>query len=154
MSSAVSKTNYLFWWGRLFVPWWKAAAVAGLLLLAVLGVWRAFFHLSPVDRGLVALNKAYEHERPLEVRVSAISYAPHSTKRGAEPQNIDYRARDLSGSLLIGAVSDEPNASALHALGRFYLMQRELDKAILQFEEALKSSPDDAQLHSDLGAAM
>ena len=86
--------------------------------------------------------------------MTGLSYAPYSAKRGDEPENVDYRARDLSRSLLLSAASDNPNPSTLHALGRFYLTQKEFDKATLQFEEALKASPDDVQLHADQGAAL
>jgi CHAT domain-containing protein/tetratricopeptide (TPR) repeat protein len=142
------------WWTRLFQPPWKIAAFAALILVAGLGVWRALLYQSPVERGLIALNVAYKQQRPLEARVIGMSYAPHSGKRGGDAENVDYRARDLSRSLLLGAASDNPNASTLHALGRSYLMQKEFDKAILDFQEALKSSPDDAELHADLGAAL
>lgn len=142
------------WWNRPFQPRWKIAAFAALILVAVLGIWRAFLYKSPVERGLIALNAAYQQQRPLESRVTGMSYAPYSGKRGGEPENVDYRARDLSQSLLLAAASDNPNPYSLHALGRFYLAQKEFDKAILQFGEALKSSPDDAQMHADLGAAL
>jgi CHAT domain-containing protein/tetratricopeptide (TPR) repeat protein len=142
------------WWTRLFQPPWKIAGFAALILVAGLGVWRAFLYQSPVERGLTALNVAYKQQRPLEARVIGMSYAPHSGKRGGDAENVDYRARDLSRSLLLGAASDNPNASTLHALGRSYLMQKEFDKAILEFQEALKSSSNNAQLHADLGAAL
>lgn len=143
------------WWSTLFAPRWRIVAFAVLLLLLVgIGLWRVFFRHPQVESGLVALNKAYSQQRPLEVRVTGLSYAPYSAKRGGEPENVDYRARDLASSLLLGAASDNPNPSTLHALGRLYLTQREFDKAILQFEEALKSSPNDAHLHADLGAAL
>ena len=140
-------------WMRSFAPRWKFL-LALVVFIAGFGIWRGFFYRSQVERGLIALNKAYKNERPLEVRVTGMSYAPHSDKRGGDSQNIDNRARDLSGSLLLTAASDNPNASTLNALGRFYLMQKEFDKAIRQFQEALKSSPDDAQLHADLGGAL
>ena len=142
------------WWTKLFQPRWKIAAFAILILVAGLGVWRASFYQSPVDRGLIALNAAFKQQRPLEARVIGMSYAPHSGKRGGDPENVDYRARDLSRSLLLGAASDNPNASTLHALGRSYLMQKEFDKAISEFQQALKSSPNNEQLHADLGAAL
>lgn len=151
--SRVRKVEQATWWTRLFQPRWQTAAFATLILVAGLGVWRALFYQSPVERGLVALNLAYKQQRPLEARVTGMSYAPHSGKRGGEPENVDYRARDLSRSLLLDAASN-PNPSTLHALGRLYLVQKEFDKANLQFQEALKSSPDDAQLHADLGAAL
>jgi CHAT domain-containing protein/tetratricopeptide (TPR) repeat protein len=142
------------WWSTLFAPRWRIAAFAILLLMIGVGLWRVFFYRPQVETGLVALNKAYSLQRPLEARVTGLSYAPYSAKRGNEPENVDYRARDLSRSLLLSAASDNPNPSTLHALGRFYLTQKEFDKATLQFEEALKASPDDAQLHADQGAVL
>jgi len=152
--SKVRKVKQITWSTRLFQPRWKIAAFAALILMAGLGTWRVFFLHSPLERGLVELNKAYKQERPLEARVTGMYYAPYSAKRGGEPETVDYRARDLSRSLLLGAASDNPNSATLHALGRLYLTQKEFDKAILQFQEALKSSPDNAQLHADLGAAL
>lgn len=142
------------WWSALFAPRWKFAAFALLALFAVVVVWRLGFRQTQVERGLVALDKAYTQQRPLEVRITGMSYARFSATRGSEPQPVDARALDLSRTLLQGAASDDPNPSTLDALGRFYLTQKEFDKAILQFEEALKSSPDDARLHADLGAAL
>lgn len=150
-SQPAERTN---WWTKLFQRRWQTAAFAALLVVAGLGAWRAFFYQSPVDRGLIALNAAYKQQRPLEARITGMSYAPHSGKRGGEPENVDYRARDLSRSLLLGAASDSPSPSTLHALGRLYLAQKEFDRAISELREALKSSPDDAQLHADLGAAL
>lgn len=142
------------WWDTLFAPRWKVAAFAALVLLTAVVVWRVGFYRSQVDRGLVALDRTYKQQRPLEARVTGLSYAPFSATRGGEPEGVNYRERDLSRALLLGAASDDPNPSTLHALGRLYLTQKEFDKAILQFEEALKASPDDAQLHADFGAAL
>ena len=61
------------WWTRLFQPRWKIAAFASLLLIAALGVWRAFIYQSQVERGLIALNTAYQQQRPLEARLSVMS---------------------------------------------------------------------------------
>jgi len=133
---------------------WKMAAVVAFVALAGAGIWYAVFHQPPEARGLAALDKAYRRQRPLEARVVGLTYAPFVAERGGEAEEVDYRARDHSRSLLLGAAEDNPSASTLSALGRFYLTQREFDKAILQFEEALKSSPDDPQLHADLGAAL
>lgn len=107
-----------------------------------------------MERGLIALNTAYKQERPLEARVTGMSYAPYSVMRGGDPETVDYRARDLSLALLLDAASGDSDAWTLHALGRLYLMQKEFDKAISQLQEALKSAPDDAELYSDLGAAL
>lgn len=133
---------------------WKVAAVAAFVALAGAGVWYAAFRQPPEARGLAALDKAYRRQRPLEARVVGLTYAPFVAKRGGGPEEVDSRALDHSRSLLLDAAEGNPSASTLGALGRFYLTQREFDKAILQFEEALKSSPNDAQLHADLGAAL
>jgi CHAT domain-containing protein/tetratricopeptide (TPR) repeat protein len=142
------------WLGGLLVPRWKAAAFALLALLAVVVVWRVGFHQTQVERGLAALDKAYKQQRPLEARITGMSYARFSVARGGEPQNADSRALDLSRTLLQDAADADPSPSTLDALGRFYLTQREFDKAAAQFEEALKSAPDDAQLHADFGTAL
>ena len=133
---------------------WKIVAIAAFVLLAGAGVWFVFFHKSPVERGLIALNDAYKQERPLEVRVTGMSYAPYSLKRGSEPEIFDTRARDLSRFLLLGAASDNSDPSMLHAIGRLYLMQKEFDKAISELQQALKSAPNNAELYADLGAAL
>ncbi|HSD46467.1 MAG TPA: CHAT domain-containing protein [Pyrinomonadaceae bacterium] len=132
----------------------KVAAVAVAVLLLGAGVWFTFFHQSAVERGLIALNTAYKQERPIEVRVTGMSYAPYSIQRGSEPESVDYRARDLAHTLLLSAASDNHDASTLHAIGRLYILQKQFDKAISQLQEALKSAPNDAELYADLGAAL
>jgi CHAT domain-containing protein len=129
------------------------AAVAAFVVLAGTGVWFFFFYQSPLRRGLIALDSAYKQERPLEARVTGMSYAPYSVKRGNASEIVDDRARDLSRSLLLGAANNSDPAT-LHAIGRLYLMQKEFDKAVAQFEEALKATPNDAGLYADLGAAL
>jgi CHAT domain-containing protein/Flp pilus assembly protein TadD len=148
-----TKNQRSLWWRSLFARSWKAAALATVLVLVALGVWRAYFHRSSMDHGLNALNRAFKRERPLAVRVTGISYAPHLAKPGHDPENVDGDAEDRAGADLLSAASDNPNTSTLHDLGRFYLMRREFDKAIIQFQQALKSTPDDAPLHADMGAA-
>lgn len=138
------------WWGSR----WKAAAVVAFVLLAGAGVWYAVFRQSPEARGLAALDKAYRRQRPLEARVGGLTYAPFVAKRGTEPEEVDYRARDHSRSLLLDAAENNPTASTLSALGRFYLTQQEFDKAIDQFEKGLRLAPNSARLHSDMGVAL
>ena len=147
------------WWQRLlhklFFPRWKTAAFACCVVAALIfGVWLMRVRETPVEAGLVALNEAFASRRPIEARVTELHHAPFAATRGGDPQGVDYRARDLAGALLLQAVRENPTPSALHALGRFYLMRREFDHAIQQFEEALKAAPDDAGLHADLGAAL
>lgn len=73
--------------------------------------------------------------------------------RGPEKPNIDEVSLTRAQLELQKDLDDNQDAQAHHALGRFYLADRELDKAIEQLEIALKQEPNDAQAHSDLGAA-
>jgi tetratricopeptide (TPR) repeat protein len=140
--------------GYLLSPRWGAVALAVLLVAAGVGAWGLFSRRSEVDRGMLALNDAYKRQRPLEARVTGLAYAPFVTSRGNAPGEVDYRARDLSAALLLDAASKEQSASALHAAGRLYMAQKEFDKAVPQLQAALRLSPDDAGLHSDMGAAL
>jgi CHAT domain-containing protein/tetratricopeptide (TPR) repeat protein len=141
------------WLGLPLTPGLKAAAFAALAVLAAIVIWRAFFHQTQADRGLVALNQAYRQRRPLEARVTGMPYALFSTERGGASEGVDQRALELSRSLLLSAPNGQ-DPSTQHAVGRLYLTQREFDEAIKAFEDALKSAPNDAQLHADLGAAL
>ena len=117
-----------------------------------LGIWRVFFYQSEVSKGTAALAYAYREQRPLEARISGFNYAPAANTRG-EQVKVDQVALDRAERILLNAVFEHPGPAANHALGRFYLAERQFDKAISQFEEALKVEPNSAQLHSDLGAA-
>lgn len=133
-------------------PQWRTAAAVLLIFVAGAGVWRLYFYRNDVDKGLLALNEAYKAARPVEARVTGLGYAPFSVTRG--PNDVNSRELDRSAALLLNAASEKPNPESLHALGRLYLLNREFDKAIQQFEEAIKTTPNNAQLQSDLGAAL
>src|SRR5262249_12425802 len=106
-----------------------------------------------IERGMLALTEAYQLQRPGDARISGLNYAPPPSTRGASADKFDALARDRAESILQEAVHERGGPDALHALGRVYLAKREYDKAIQQFEAALASTPNDARLHSDLGAA-
>ncbi len=149
----VTKATLSDWWGTWFGSRWKVAAVVALVVLAGVGIY-AVIRQPPEARGLAALDKAYRRQRPLEARVAGLTYAPFVPKRGAQPEEVDYRALDHSRSLLLEAAESSPSASTLNALGRFYLTQREFDKAADQFGKGLSMAPDNAQLNSDMGVAL
>ena len=142
------------WWPFFTASPWRAVAVVAVLLLAAAGVWRVFFYRSDVDKGLVALNNAYKEQRPLESRITKLNYAPFVVTRGGESPRVDSRERDFAERYLLDAVHDHPGANSYHALGKFYLAEKNFDKAIAQFEEALRADPNNAQIHADLGAAL
>lgn len=143
----------LRWAKRLYRFYLPAAAAAVLLMGLGVIVWRAFQNRSEVGEGLIALQSAYREQRPIEARISGFGYAPVLEQRGGEPR-ADYVLLDRAARRLLDAVSDNPNADAHHALGKYYLAQRQFDKAIDQFEVALKLDPQRARVHSDLGAAL
>lgn len=129
---------------------------ASILIVVGLGfaVWRGFFYHSDVDKGLIALNAAYSQQRPVEARITRFDYAPYTTTRGSEPERVDALERERAERYLLDAVRDHPGVVSYHALGKFYLANREFDKAIAQFEEAIKADPKTAQTYADLGAAL
>jgi len=156
-----SKTQQLKWIRALFDPWWKSATLAIILLAAGLMTWRIFFTTQPVNEALVALNQAYQNGRPVEPRITGFSYAElrFSERRGNSAEKndelkIDYVALDRAKNFLFGANGNSSDPAVLHVLGKYYLTQKEFDKAIYLFGKALVSEPKNAQLHSDLGAAV
>ena len=151
-SSKRSEPRRLAWWRRPEFGPYLAAAASLMVIFVGYVVWR-MISPSVVGQGLTALAYAYREQRPFEARISGFNYAPAVEARGGPPK-IDTVSNDLAATLLMGAVTKHPNADSHHALGAYYLANRDFDKAIAQFEEALRAEPNDAQLHSDLGAAL
>ncbi len=153
-AAPISSSSLTRFWQQIHSPSpWTVAAVAALILVAALGVWRIYFYQSDVDKGLIALNAAYRQERPVEARITKLDYAPYVTTRGGESGRFDPLERDVAERYLLDAVRNHPDAASYHALGKFYLAEGNFDKAIAEFEEALKTEPKNAQIYADLGAA-
>src|SRR5262245_58018327 len=157
---------------------WKIAVYAALVVGLGLGIWslRQGYRKTEVDarldKGMVALNQAYRERRLVKARITELQYAPFRETRGGpeadgEQAGIDLPARRRAFDLLDDAVrenqtagatgavgSPEAAAAAHHAMGRFHLARKNFDDAIAEFEAALKTAPNDARLHSDLGAAL
>lgn len=148
----------------LFAPQWKIAAFAIILVSLGWGTWRLFVYTSPVNEAMAALNQAYRETRPVEQRITGFSYAEFKSsdqrrggtgeEKGAEELKIDYVALERAKNFLFGRNWNASDTETLHALGKYYLTQKEFDKAIDQLRKALASDPGNAQLQSDLGAAM
>src|SRR5215217_2988002 len=141
------------WW-HLFLQYAPTiGAVAGLIVVAAVGVWQ--FMPSEVDKGLYALNGAYKQERPLQSRITKLDYAPYdTTTRGSDSRNVDQNQLNEAELTLQRVVNNKPTAEAHHAFGKVFLAKKEFDKAIEQFELALKGNPNNAQIYADLGAAL
>jgi tetratricopeptide (TPR) repeat protein len=104
--------------------------------------------------GITLLKEAYKSYRSIEPRIADFDYAPLILTRGEgepAPESLPY---DRTERILLDAVYYEPSAQSHRALGILHLLNKRLDKAINEFEEALSFDPLDARMHSDLGAAL
>lgn len=131
----------------------RVAAVAAVLVIATVGIWRIFFIESEVDKALVALNSAYRQQRPLESRITHFEYAPFVTTRGLGSEVTDQNELNRAELALLEAVTKNPTPATRHALGNVYLSKKEFDRAIALFDEALKGDPNNARIYADRGAA-
>jgi CHAT domain-containing protein len=131
-------------------------AVAASLVLAVgaFYIWRILFNQSEVDKGLLALNAAYREQRPLESRISNLDYAPYVATRGPGDEKVDQNELSRSELWLQEALKKNPTPAVYHGLGKVYLAKQDYDRAVQNFQQALKGGMANAQLHSDLGAAL
>lgn len=157
------------WLSALFQPGrprWMIAVYATLLIGLGLGMWRLWRGdrenevNARVKKGMAALNQAYREQRLVRARITELQYAPYRETRGGleadgEQSGIDLPARRRAYDSFDDAIRENPNAAAAHhAMGRFHLARKRFDDAIAEFEAALKTAPNDARLHSDLGAAL
>jgi CHAT domain-containing protein/cytochrome c-type biogenesis protein CcmH/NrfG len=131
-------------------------AIAATLLLVVGGfyAWRIFSTRNDIDKGLAALQSAFRDERPFESRISELNYAPHISTRGPGTEKVDQNELSRAELWLQEALKKNRAPAVLHALGKVYLAKRDYDRSVQNFEEALKGDPNNAQLYSDLGAAL
>jgi CHAT domain-containing protein len=133
----------------------KLAAAAGIIVAAVVG-WLVL-KPSEIDKGLDALDAAYQQERPFESRITRFHYAPYilnSSTRGADTSRVNQSELIEAELKLRKAVLDNPTPKAHHALGKVYLARQQFDEAIEQFQEALKGDANSARIYADLGAAL
>lgn len=142
---------------RLFSPLALRFALVILLIGGVgFGVWRVGFYQSDTDKGLAQLQIAYRGKRPFESRTTTnFGYAPLSDTRGdAPPLDANEKAQRRAEILLSDAAEDSADAKAHQALGLLYLAEKKYDAALNEFNAALKLTPDSAEFHNDLGAAL
>ena len=133
-------------------------SLAGAVALLVVGVagftiWRLVVQQSDLQQGLLALNEAYRANRPLEARVSGIDYAPFDTLRSGKPEHVNDVARKRAEYLMLEAFNKRHDGASYHALGRLFLLQKDVDKAIEYLEQARKADNNNPQIYADLGAA-
>ncbi len=150
----VLKQPVVHWWQGLFEPWWKVALATVLVLGAGIWGWRWWIAPTEIERGMLALNQAYQQQRPVKVRITGLAYAPFFEARGNDPERVELRARDRAERIFLDCVAESNLPAAHHALGRLYLTRRKFAQSLTEFELAVKGEPDNAQLHNDLGAAL
>ncbi|HSK71023.1 MAG TPA: tetratricopeptide repeat protein, partial [Pyrinomonadaceae bacterium] len=132
--------------------------IASLGVLIVLGavgffVWQTLSSSDPEI--LIALNKAYRTERPVESRITGLDYAPMKNTRGANDSDKTGKIeRNLARELALSAAAENPSAENLHNLGRVYLAEKNFADAVKYLERAVRLAPNEAQLRSDYGAAL
>jgi tetratricopeptide (TPR) repeat protein len=135
-------------------PELRVAASILIIVGLTFGVWWALSGGdSELNKGLAALQSAYGQQRPIEPRVSALSYSRFSSTRGT---SVDDQRTDnlrLAELHLAQAVKTKPTPEAHHALGKVYLAQGKFDDAIREFEQSLSGSRNEAQVYNDLGVA-
>lgn len=129
--------------------------VIALLVVGVVGftIWRLAIQPSNLQQGLLALNEAYRANRPVEARVSGIDYAPFDTLRSGKPERVNDGELKRAEYLMLESFNKRQDAASYHALGRLFLLQRDLDKAIEYLEQARKADDNNPQIYADLGAA-
>ncbi|HKP37845.1 MAG TPA: CHAT domain-containing protein [Pyrinomonadaceae bacterium] len=142
-------------WARAQPLFSSPVRIAAFVLIGAgiaFGVWLFFARESAVDKSLVALNAAYREQRPTEARISKFNYADYLPTRGGD-EKVDQSELRRAELTLLEEFNKNPTPAVRHALGRVYLAKKEFDKAIEKFDEALKGDSNNAQIHSDLGAA-
>lgn len=100
------------------------------------------------------LDKAYQSERPLESRITKFSFAPFNNFRGKTEDVFNSTERDHAEIILHSAAAKNPTGENLYFLGKLNLAKKDFDKAIEQFQNALKILPANAEIHNDLGVAL
>ncbi|HKF58526.1 MAG TPA: hypothetical protein VKJ45_24005 [Blastocatellia bacterium] len=137
-------------------PYFKIAAALIMVFGPGLLVWRVVFYQSDVDKALALMRQIHSNERLVDSRLSGLDYARRNETRGGENRmSPDLRVkRDVAERILLDAIREDPNPKDYHALGEFYLADRQISAAIPYLEGAVKAASANAQFHSDLGAAL
>lgn len=130
-----------------------AASILIVVGLAFGGWWALTGGESEFDKGLAALQTAYDRQRPIEPRISALPHANYSQTRGTSVDDQQTDALRRAELHLEEAVRTKPTPEAHHALGKVYLAQGKFDEAIREFEQSLNGSKNQAQVYNDLGVA-
>ena len=129
-------------------------AVAAVVVSVAVGLLLWSTYRSPMtDEAILALNKAYKTERPVEARVTSLGYAPFYKVRSDRPSQIDLNEQARAELLIRRRVSDSNDAAAHHALGRLAILKMQFDEGIKELETAERLDGSSPEILNDLGAA-
>jgi CHAT domain-containing protein/Flp pilus assembly protein TadD len=147
------KSGFFDWRKLISLPSFRLAAAALLVLLFGFIVWRAVFYQSDVDKGLALVRIGIAGQRRTEARTTINpNYAPLTVTRGDNEAARDEKALRRGANILSEAADDTKDAEAQYALGLAYLADKNFEDALEKFNAALKLSPRNAKLLSDIGA--
>lgn len=142
------------WRAYFSLPALRFAALALVVIGVGYGVWRVGFYQSDVEKGLAQLQVAYKDDRRIEARIVGFEYSPPpSVTRSLDKDKPETNEAQLAARILAKALSDKRNAESLYASGKELLAKKDFETAISRFEEAAGLDPQNANIHSDLGAA-
>lgn len=153
-AQGAEKAGFLNWRQYFSLPVLRFATLLLVVIGLGYGTWRIGFYQSDVEKGLAQLQVAYKDDRRIEARIVGFEYAPQpSVTRSLDkdkPETIEVRQ---AAGTLAKALSDKRNAESLYGSGKALLAKKDFETAISRFEEAAGLDPQNANIHSDLGAA-
>jgi len=126
---------------RVFVA---MAAIAALLVIAVVSVWFIRERSAEPRSAGEVVQLLLAQKRPFEGRLTNQPHVPILRTRGSEDPGVSYE-------LLAGEMTRLSANS--HEMGRFYLLQKEFNRAIPYLENAEREVGASPAVHNDLGVA-
>jgi CHAT domain-containing protein/cytochrome c-type biogenesis protein CcmH/NrfG len=128
-----------------------AATVVVIVGLASVLGWHYYLRATESHAAMIALNRAYRIQRPLETRITNLDYAPFGQVRGESDTKIDIRESNRAQIISQDAAADHPTASNLHTLARTYLTKKDFNEALKEIEKAARMDSQNAEILSDTG---
>lgn len=125
---------------RLILP----SVIAAVVLLGVLSVWVMRQQSSTLQSPAEVVQLLLEQSRPFESRMAGQPHLPIVRTRGAEDPKVSY-------PLLAGELTRR--LATAHEMGRFYLLQKDFDRALPYLEMAQQEVGAGPSVHNDLGVA-
>jgi tetratricopeptide (TPR) repeat protein len=127
--------------GMGFIMW---AAIAALLVVGVISIPFMLQRLAEPKSANEVVQLLLSRDRPFESRLADQPYRSSERTRGADNPGVSY-------GLLAGEMTRLSASS--YQMGRFYLLQKDFDRAIDYLEIGERETGVGAEVHNDLGVA-